>query len=219
MLAPLELDRTFAALRTPSGIVDLVAVVLCFALAYAIDRRVRLATRDGSRLAKIGAGSVNRLIFPLSALLLLWIVRGALRTDHDPAFFQLAIPLAVSLALIRLVVYGLHSLFAPTPWLPGSERVVSFTILGALLLYYLGVLEEIGKTLADVKLPVGKSELSVLDLRRDGLVIVLAVVISLWISGLLEDRLMRAATGETNVRAVLAKALRAVLLLIAVLIA
>jgi small-conductance mechanosensitive channel len=96
---------------------------------------------------------------------------------------------------------------------------VSFTILGALLLYYLGVLEEIGKTLADVKLPVGKSELSVLDLGRDGLVIVLAVVISLWISGLLEDRLMRAATGETNVRAVLAKALRAVLLLIAVLIA
>jgi small-conductance mechanosensitive channel len=219
MLAPLELDRTLAALRTAAGLLDLGAVLLCFAVAFAIDRRMRVATRNGSRLAKIGAGSVNRLIFPLSALALLWIVRGALRSSHDPAFFQLAIPLAVSLALIRLFVYGLHSLFGSTNWLPGSERVVSFTIWGALLLYYLGVLEEIGKTLADVKLPVGKSQLSVLDVGRDALVVVLAIVISLWLSGILEERLMRTTTGESNVRAVLAKALRALLLLIGILVA
>ena len=219
MLAPLELDRTLAALRTLPGLFDLGAVLLCFVVAFAIDRRTRVATRDGSRLAKLGAGSVNRMIFPLTALVLLWIVRGALRSSHDPAFFQIAIPLAVALALIRLFVYGLHSLFGPTHWLPGSERVVSFTIWGALLLYYLGVLQEIGQTLADVKLPVGKSEFSVLDLGRDALVIVLAIVISLWLSGLLEERLMRTTTGESNVRAVLAKALRAMLLLIAVLIA
>jgi len=192
---------------------------LCFAAAFAVDRRMRFATRDGSRLAKIGAGSVNRLIFPLTALLLLWIVRGGLRSAHEPAFFDIAIPLAVALALIRLFVYGLHSLFGPTHWLPGSERVVSFTIWGALLLYYLGVLQEIGNTLAEVKLPVGKTEFSVLDLGRDALALVLAIVISLWLSGMLEERLMRGSAGETNVRAVLAKALRAVLLLIAVLIA
>ena len=219
MLAPLELDRTLDALRSAGGLIDLVAVLLCFAVAYAIDRRMRVASRDGSRLARIGAGSVNRLIFPLTALALLWIVRGALRSSHEPAFFQIAIPLAVALALIRLFVYGLHSLFGPTRWLPGSERVVSFTIWGALLLYYVGLLQEIGRTLADVKFPIGKTQYSVLDLGRDALVLVLAIVISLWLSGLLEDRLMRTATGETNVRAVLAKALRALLLLIGVLIA
>jgi small-conductance mechanosensitive channel len=219
MIAPLQLDRIQESLRTPSGWIDLVAVLLCFGAAYLIDRRMRVATRKGSRLAKFSAGSVNRLIFPLTALLLLWIVRGGLRADHDPAFFQIAIPLALALALIRLVVYGLHSLFGPTHWLPGSERAVSYTIWGALLLYYLGVLQEIGDTLSEAKVPIGKSQLSVLDLGRDALAIILAVAIGLWISGLLEQRLMRSASGETNVRAVLAKVLRAVLLLIAVLIA
>ena len=219
MLAPLELDRTVAALETPPGWVDLAAVLLCFVVAFFLDRRMRVTTRDGSRLAKIGAGSVNRLIFPLTALAFLWIVRGALRASHDPAFFQIAIPLAVALALIRLFVYGLHSLFGPTQWLPGSERVVSYTIWAALLLYYLGVLQEIGRTLADVKFTVGKGEFSVLDLARDGMVIVLAIVVALWLSGMIEQQLMRSASGETNVRAVLAKALRAVLLLVAVLIA
>jgi small-conductance mechanosensitive channel len=219
MLAPLQLDRIQEALQTPQGLIDLGAVLLCFGAAYLVDRRARIATRDDSRLAKFSAGSVNRLIFPLTALLLLWIVRGALRASHDPAFFAIAIPLAIALALIRLVVYGLHSLFGPSHWLPGSERAVSYTIWGALLLYYVGVLQEIRSTLAEAKLPIGKSELSVLDLARDALAIVLAIAISLWISGVLEQRLMSGTTGETNVRAVLAKVLRAILLLVAVLIA
>jgi small-conductance mechanosensitive channel len=219
MIAPLQLDRIQEAVHTPAGFVDLAAVLLCFGMAWLVDRRTRLGARDGSRLARIGAGSVNRVIFPLTALLLLWIVRGALRASHEPAFFEIAIPLAVALALIRLVVYGLHNLFPAGRWMPASERAVAYTIWGALLLYYVGVLQEIERTLADVKLPIGKSELSVLDLGRDALAIGLAIVASLWVSGMLEQRLMRGAAGETNVRAVLAKVLRAVLLLIAVLVA
>ncbi|TMG81286.1 MAG: mechanosensitive ion channel [Betaproteobacteria bacterium] len=219
MLAPLELDRLHDALRTPEGLLDLAAALLCFGAAFAVDRRVRLGGGAGSRLVKIGAGSVNRLIFPLTALLLLWVARGALRYSHDPAFFAIAIPLALSLALIRLIVYGLHNLFGPSHWMPVSERAVSYTILAALLLYYVGVLQEIGNTLAEAKLPLGKTDLSVLDLGRDALALVLAIVISLWVSGMVEQRLMRTTTGESNVHAVLVKLFRALLLLIAVLIA
>ncbi len=219
MLAPLELDRMLQALRTPAGLLDLAAAALCFAAAFAVDRRTRLGSGAGSRLAKIGAGSVNRLIFPLTALLLLEVARGALRYSHDPAFFAIAIPLAISLALIRLIVYGLHNLFGPGHWMPVSERAVSYTIWAALLLYYVGILQEIGNTLSEAKLPLGKTELSVLDLGRDALTLVLAIVISLWVSGIVEQRLMRTTTGETNVHAVLVKLFRALLLLIAVLIA
>ena len=219
MLAPLQLDRIQEALRTPEGLIDLGAVLLCFGAAYLIDRRARISSRQGSRLAKFSAGSVNRLIFPLTALVLLWIVRGALRVSHDPAFFQIAIPLALALALIRLVLYGLHSLLPAGHWMPASERAVSYTIWGALLLYYLGVLQEVGDTLSEAKLPIGKGQVSVLDLGRDALAVVLAIAVALWVSGLLESRLMATATGETNVRAVLAKVLRAILLIVAVLIA
>jgi small-conductance mechanosensitive channel len=219
MLAPLDLDRIQEALRTPAGLLDLATVIVCFGAAFAVDRRVRLWGGAESRLAKIGAGSVNRVIFPLTALLLLLIARGALRRWHDPEFFEIAVPLAVALALIRVFVYGLHSLFGPSRWLPVSERAISYTIWAALLLYYVGVLPEIGNTLSDAKLPIGKSEVSVLDLGRDALVLILAIVASLWVSGILEQRLMRTTTGDTNVRAVLAKLFRALLLLVGVLIA
>ncbi len=219
MLAPLDLDRIQTSLRTPTGLLDLAAIILCFGLAFAVDRRVRLGSGTKSRLAKIGAGNVNRLIFPLTALVLLVIVRGTLRSWREPAFFEIAVPLAVALALIRVFVYGINGLFGPSHWLPLSERTVSYTIWAALLLYYVGVLQEIGNTLSDIRLPIGKSDVTVLDLGWDALVLILAIVVSLWVSSILEQRLMRTTTGDTNVRAVLAKLFRALLLLIGLLIA
>jgi small-conductance mechanosensitive channel len=219
MLAPLELDRILEALGTPAGLVDLGAVLACFVVAWWVDRRVRLGSGVESRLAKIGAGSVNRVIFPLTALLLLLVVRGILMRWHPPLFFSIAVPLVVALALIRLCLYALHSLFGPSRFVPISERAISFTIFGALILYYFGVLPEIGNTLAEVKLPIGKTEVSMFDLGRDSLVLIVAIVASLWIAGFLEQQLMRSKTGDTNARVVVAKLFRALLLLIGVLIA
>jgi len=219
MLAPLDLDRILQALGTPAGLVDLGAVLACFAVAWWVDRRVRLGSGVESRFAKLGAGSVNRVIFPLTALLLLLVVRGVLMRWHPPLFFSIAVPLVVALALIRLCLYALHSLFGPSRFVPISERAISFTIFGALILYYFGVLPEIGNTLAEAKLPIGKTEVSVLDLGRDALVLILAIVAALWISGFLEQQLMRSKTGDVNARVVVAKLFRALLLLVGVLIA
>ncbi len=219
MLAPLQLDHIQEALSTPAGLVDLVAVLGCFVVAWFVDRRVRLGGGDDSRLAQISAGSVNRMIFPLTALLLLLLVRALLRPWHPPQFFGIAVPLVIALALIRLCVYGLRSVFGKSRWLPVSERAISYTIFGALLLYYFGILPEIDNALADAKIPLGKSEWSVLDLGRDALVLILAIGTSLWVAGLVEQQLLRHADGEMNVRTVLAKVFRAVLLLLGVLIA
>ncbi len=75
---------------------------------------------------------------------------------------------------------------------PASERTLSFAIWGALLLYYVGVLPEIAQALDDARIPIGKGEVSVLDLGRDAIVIVVVIVLSLWASSLLEQRLLRA---------------------------
>jgi len=219
MLAPLDLDRILVALGTPAGVVDLGAVLACFAVAWWVDRRVHLGSGVESRFAKIGAGSANRVIFALTALLLLLVVRGILLRWHPPLFFSIAIPLVVALALIRLCLYALHNLFGPSRFVPISERAISFTIFGALILYYVGVLPEIRNTLAEAKLPMGKTEVSMLDLGRDALVLILAIVAALWVSGFLEQQLMRSKTGDMNVRVVVAKLFRALLLLVGVLIA
>src|SRR5581483_10022174 len=97
-----------------------------------LDRRVRLGSDKESRVAKIGYDSVNRLIFPLTTLVLLYLTRGLFVHTHAPAFYPIAIPLAIALALIRLLVYGVRRLFGATRWVPVSERAIGFTIWGAL---------------------------------------------------------------------------------------
>ncbi len=64
---------------------------------------------------------------------------------HDAVFLPIAMPLVVALALIRLIVYALRNLFGQNRALQLPERTVGFPIWGALLLYYVGVLDEVAQ--------------------------------------------------------------------------
>jgi small-conductance mechanosensitive channel len=170
-----------------------------------------------SRVAQLGVGGFNRLIFPLTALALLFVTRAVFRHWLVPAFFPVALPLVVALALIRLLIYALRGLVGHPS--AASERTLSFAIWAALLLYYVGVLPEIGAALADARIPFGKGELNLLDLGADAMVIVVVIVLSMWVSSLLEKRLLRAANLDANLRVVLGKVFRALLILVGVLVA
>jgi small-conductance mechanosensitive channel len=219
MLTPLNLDLIQESLGTRNGLLELGAILGCFVIGWVVDRRVRVGSEGESRAARIGAGSVNRLIFPLTTLVLLLLARAVLVRWHVPVFFPIAVPLVIALALIRLCVYALRTLFGVRSATSASERAVSFTIWGALLLYYVGVLPEIAAALEDTKLPVGKNAISLLDLGRDGIVVIVTVILSLWASGLLEHRLLRMSHLDNNLRVVLAKFFRALLILVGLLIA
>ena len=218
MLTPLNLDRIEYSLRTTDGWIEIAVIGVCFAIAWAVDRRVHVTSGRDSRVAQLGAGSFNRLIFPLTALALLFVARAVFRHWNVPAFFPIALPLVVALALIRLLIYALRNI-AGVHGVSASERALSFAIWGALLLYYLGVLPEIGAALEDARMPVGKGEVSVLDLGRDAFVVIVVVVLSLWLSSLLEQRLLRGTHIDNNLRVVLAKTFRALLILVGGLVA
>jgi small-conductance mechanosensitive channel len=218
MLAPLNLELIQKELSTRDGWIELGAILLAFAVGWWADRRIRLGSERESRVARFGAGSVNRLIFPLTTLTLLLLFQATVRHWHAPALFPIAIPLVIALALIRIFIYALRNLFGAHAAVLASERAVSFTIWGALLLYYVGVLPEIGAAMEETQLPIGKARVSLLDLGRDALVVIVALILSLWISSLMEQRLMRASHFDSNLRVVLAKLLRAILILVAVLV-
>src|SRR6202795_4082551 len=219
MLTPLNFDLIQQSLGTRDGLLELAAIIGCFLVGWAVDRRVRVSSERESRVARIGAGSVNRLIFPLTTLVLLLLVRAVLLHWRPPVFFVIAILLVIALALIRLCVYAIRNVFGIRSTAPTSERAVSFTIWGALLLYYVGVLPGIAAWLEETKLPLGKTSLSLLDVGRDGGIVIMTVVLSLWASGLIEQRLMRVSHLDNNVRVVMAKLFRALLILIGLLIA
>jgi small-conductance mechanosensitive channel len=219
MLSPIDYSHVDKALTTPAGWIELALVLACAVFGWLADRRLHVTPRHDTEVSRVGAGGVNRLIFPLVTLLLLVAVRTGFKVYAPPFFLSLAIPLFVALALIRLAVYALRGVFGGAAWLKTSERVISFSVWALLVLHFVGVLPEIGNELDALEIPIGRAQVSVLAIGRAGLVVLLTLALSLWLSGLIEQRLMAATSVDSSVRAVMAKSVRALLLVVAVIIA
>ena len=141
------------------------------------------------------------------------------RRWQPPFFISIALPLTAALALIRLVVYALRGLFGTPAWLPVSERVVSFAIWVPVLLYFSGIMPGLRGELDALEIPLGSKHVSVFEILKGAVVVVVTIAGTLWLSGVFEQRLMRAPNLDSNVRAVLAKAIRALLLILGLLFA
>jgi len=161
-----------------------------------------------------------RVAFPLMALVLVLAAGFVFRRYAGPPFFlAIVAPMLIALATIRMIVYGIRRLFRNEGWVPASERAIAFGIWGLVVLYFLGLMPEIASTLDNVNLPIGKSEVSVLSILTALAVVIFTLIVTLWLSGLIEQRLGRATHLDVNMRVVLAKFVRAVLLAVGGLIA
>ena len=219
MLAPVDFGNYESALSTPAGWIELALVAICFGLGWLLDRRVNIKSASSARVVRAGLGGVNRLLLPLTTLVLLLVAAAVFRHWRPPFFIAIALPLTVALALIRLIVYALRGLFGRPAWLPASERVVSFAIWALVLLYFTGVLQQVSAELDLLEIPVGTKRISVYEILKGAIVVVLTIAGTLWLSGVFEQRLARAPNLDSNVRAVLTKAIRALLLVLGILFA
>jgi small-conductance mechanosensitive channel len=219
VLTPVDFSRYEAALTTPAGWIELALVVLCFAVGWMLDRRVRLRSESRTGVMRAGMGGVNRLLLPLATAAMLVAAAALYSHWREPFFILIALPLFLALAVIRLVVYALRGLFGQPSWLPASERAVSFAIWAFVLLYFTGVLPEIRDELEALAIPLGTKSVTVWEILKGTVVVVLTIAGALWLSGLFEQRLMRAPTLDNNLRAVLSKAIRALLLVVGLLFA
>ncbi len=218
MIAPIDFGRLELALASLHGWLELGLALVCIATGWLIDRRIERAreTRGAARLP----GSFVRIAFPLIALLLTYLAWAAWRRYVGPPFFlAIATPILVALAVIRMLAYALRRLFPSQAWLPAWELAIGTTIWGLAVLYFLGVLPEIASALDELVVPIGKAQLSLLTIFKGLAVVVVTLVVTLWISGTIEQRLTLATQLDANLRVVLGKFIRAVLIAVAVLIA
>src|SRR5438477_8800408 len=218
MLAPINFNQFEQALATPQGWADLGLVAVCLGIAWVVDRRAtaaRIAAADSLRLN----GSVARVVFPITALVLALVAPVAFRRYAGPPFFlAIVAPLLIALATIRMLVYGLRRMFKTESWLPTSERAIALAIFTLVVLYFLGLFPEIAGALDEVQIPLGKTRISLLSIGTAVLVVVFTLIVTLWISGLIEQRLIRATQFDANLRVVFGKFVRAILLLVGVLV-
>jgi len=221
MLEPFDTSRFVTALNGPRGWVELGTVLACIGLAWLFDRALasRASAAEKHRHGRLHAGFV-RIVFPLTALLLLVVARFAFRhLGWHPVFVDVAIPLLLALAAIRMAVYAMRKLFASQAWLKTGERAIAFSIWGVAILYFTGALPELASELDAIRLPIGRSEISLLSLGSGIFAVILTLIVTLWLSGLIEQRLLKATSFDTNTKAVLGKFVRAVLLVVGVLVA
>lgn len=196
--------------------------VLAFSLslAWLFTRAIRthqVTHQEGAW--KLGMGGVNRIAFPLAALVLVLIGKSMLQHWQHVSLLNVAVPLLLSLALVRLAVYALRHIFAPSGWLHTSERFIAIMIWSGVALHLTGFLPEILQAMDDLSVHVGKQKISLLLILSGLLSIAVTMLVALWFASTLEKRLLRMEHLNMSLRVVLAKFIRAVLLLLGVLAA
>jgi small-conductance mechanosensitive channel len=203
------------------------ALVLCLILAWWIARMVRARLEaqpaqapEHASAVKMGLRGVSRVLLPLSALILVAIARAVLRyRQPEVALLSVALPLLSSLLVVRVAMYILHHAFAPSSVLRTWERTITWAVWIGLALYLTGALTELVALMDGFAFRIGKQRISILNVVQAVLSVAITVLIALWAGKLLETRLMAASALDLNLRVVLAKLLKTVLVVLAVLVA
>jgi len=168
---------------------------------------------------KLAIGGINRVLFPMSCLIFVLLSQLILADSQHTGLLQLASRLFIAMAAIRLIVYFVRYLFSPGGWLKALESVIAWSIWGILALHLTGVLPQLIQSLEDMRFNIGKNPVNLLLVLQALLTVIVTIFIALWLSRLLENKLMRAEQVNVNFRVVLIKLIRIVLLFVATLIA
>jgi small-conductance mechanosensitive channel len=184
-------------------------------------RRKAFDPSDWSALASFGAGSLRRMTFPLIALLLVLLLRKVLASyfhwEHL-SLLHLAVPMLLSWALIRILVYVLRSVFSHGGFLVRSERLITLAIWGWLVLDITDLADPLIEVMEQVKFTVGKQSFDLWMLMHGSVTVCVTLLVALWIGAQIENRLMAAAQMDGNVRVVLARLAKAMLSVLALLL-
>lgn len=178
------------------------------------------AGEDTHTIKRLTLRTIQRLVFPISALLLVLLGRGILHALSLPAqFLNVAVPLLLSLASIRLLIYILRKGFSPSPLLKAWENIVSTTVWVVVALYLLDWLPIIADNLDSIGFKLGQNRITLLSMINFVLLVALFFTLAVWISSNIERRMHESKTLNASLKIALAKLIKVVFITFAVLIA
>ena len=217
-----ELEALGHSLLQSSALTELALLGSCLALAWLIVSRLKrgLGQELGPLSVLFGGRTVDGLLFPLIALGLAWMAGHLLPLlGVPPAVFRLAIPLLISLTLIRLTVRVLTAALPSSSLLRPAARTMSWLAWGGSVLWVLGLLPRLLDELENIGLHIGGREVSLLDLFQGGFTALIVLVLALWMSSVVESRLMTAERLDRSLQKIAGNVTRAVLLFVGLLVA
>ena len=208
-------------LHQPDIIWQVAVLAACVGLAWLVDRAL-------ARRRKVGAGGtverplhergIARIALPLTALALVLIARPLLAQWHHVNLLSLAVPLLLSLAIIRIVFFVLRLGVRNVVWLASMEKVFALLAWSVVALYITGLLPGVIDLFESVQFTVGKQKLNLWLVLQGAGVLLATLLVALWIGGTIEARLMAASDLDSNLRVLFSRLSKAVLIVLAVMI-
>ncbi|MBL0352628.1 MAG: mechanosensitive ion channel domain-containing protein [Candidatus Dechloromonas phosphoritropha] len=199
--------------RDPNFIWQLLALAACLGVAWLIERWWRGRHAEGAgRLRDAG----SRLVFPLSAMLLVGVTELALANFTNVNLLKLAMPLLSSLALVRSVVFVLRQAFPAATWLTTWERIIATAVWGWVALYLTDLAPYVIDALEQVDFALGRQRVNLWMIVHGLFTALLTVVAALWIAGIIETRLMMVDTLDSSLRIVGVRVAKALLTVAAI---
>ena len=212
-----ELQELLLDLQSPAIALELGGLVLCLALAWLISWALgRGAARDS---ILFGRRVVDGVMFPTLSLVFTYALKvGLLKMQHVPVL-KVAVPVLVSLLVIRLIARVLASVFPQSQGARVLERGVSWLAWAMAVLWITGLLDPVMQELDDIRFSMGKTQISLRHVIEVFMTCSFMLVLTLWLSAVLENKVLNRAVTDLSMRKVASNALRALLLLIGTLFA
>ena len=216
-----DIESWLQALMHPAAVTELVALaasaLLAWLLAWLLGRRTIQVDRQS---ILFGERIIDGVLFPILLLCLSLTARAIVAHWVPLTVFKIAIPVLLSLLVIRLGVKLLQATLRETPLVRALERSISWVAWIVMVLWVSGLLPLVLEELDQITWKMGDSRLSVRTVIEGSLTAGLVLIVALWIASAFETRLLRSATGgELSLRMAVSNATRALLLFVGLLIA
>ncbi|TXI92684.1 MAG: mechanosensitive ion channel [Burkholderiaceae bacterium] len=202
-----------------------ISIALCIAIAWFISRQIQRrfdGVAETSDVVKIGVESFSRVLWPLLALALLFLTKLFLAKYQHTALLKLSFPILSSFALIRFSFYVFRRAFIREGAAGNAflvfEKVFAALVWIGVVLHMTGLWSELAYALDEIVLPLGKTKITLLAILQALGSVALTVVLALWVSAMLEARLMQIPSMHSSLKVVLARLGRALFILAAILI-
>jgi small-conductance mechanosensitive channel len=209
------------ALSQTTVLIELAALAICALLAWALVRGLRRALgQDDIRSIWFGKRNLDGVLFPLLLLCLAFVAREVLAKVVSVALLKVAIPVLVSLLVIRVGAKVLQAAFTESKWVRPLEQTISWLAWLIMVLWVSGLLPVVLNELDQIGWKVGASHLTLRNMLEGAVTAGAVLIFTLWLSAGIETRVLRNATGgELSLRKAISNAARAVLMFIGLIVA
>ncbi|HEY8879181.1 MAG TPA: mechanosensitive ion channel domain-containing protein [Roseateles sp.] len=215
-----ELQALLARVFSADALAEWGLLLGCLALAGLLSWALSRATTKRENSVLFGDRVIDGALFPLLALGLAFGARRLLPLyGLTPALFKLALPVLVSLAVIRLIARVLRAAWPNSPAFKALEKLGSWLVWIGAVLWITGLWPVLMDELDDISWKFGTVKLTLRNFIEGGLTATLVLVVALWISSAIEAQLLRRESLDLSMRKIASNAIRSLLLFIGLLFA